>query len=47
MPDCLYPPKLTPKSVRIALCPTVPDRSRAPTWRARLTSLVNTDALSP
>src|ERR1700721_1605977 len=33
-PDCLYPPNLTPKSVRIALCPTVPDRSRAPTERA-------------
>src|SRR5580693_8990377 len=38
MPDCLYPPKLTPKSVRIALCPTVPDRRRPATWRARFTS---------
>ena len=27
MPDCLKPPNAIPKSVRKALCPTVPDRS--------------------
>src|SRR6476646_3457453 len=47
MPDCLNPPNAMPKSVRNAFCPTVPDRSSRATARARSTSVVNTDALSP
>jgi molybdate transport system ATP-binding protein len=47
MPDCLKPPNETLKSVRNALWPTVPERSCPATWRARSTSLVNTDALRP
>jgi hypothetical protein len=47
MPDCLKPPNETLKSVRNALCPTVPERSCPATARARLTSWVNTEAFSP
>ena len=46
MPDCLNPPNATFMSNRIPLCPTVPDRSRPATSRARAASGVKTAALS-